>query len=92
MNMKNTSGLKYSNLRERILQNALHSGLKNPLCNGMKAFALLTAKLYKAQKGSETILQFNSKQWDIVMPFLEYDKNLNSYMFGHYICICNQYQ
>jgi hypothetical protein len=58
----------------------------------MKAFAMLAARLYKAQRGSETILNFGRDQWVVVKPFLDWDEGLQCYMFGEYPCVCNEYQ
>jgi hypothetical protein len=91
MNTEIISGLKSSGSKERILQNALHSGLKDPSSNGMKSFATLAARLYKAQRGLETILNFGRDQWVVVEPFLDWNEELQMYMFGTYPCVCNEY-
>ena len=89
---QNTYGLECSDSRDRILNNALLCGLKEPSTDGIKAFVLLAAKLYKALRVSETILIFGWREWLIASKFLEFNEDLHWYMLGPYPCVCNEYQ
>lgn len=88
---RSTYGSEYLDSRDRILNNALLCGLKETSTDGIKAFVLLAAKLCKALRVSETILVFGHDEWIVVEPFLDWNEELQMYMFGPYPCVCNEY-